>query len=534
MREKILDVQDFKVSFYQDQGKLQVVRGIDLLLRKGEMIGIVGESGSGKSVTVSSLIKLQDESISTIDQGSVLFEGENLVNLSEKKLASIRGKRIAYIFQNPSQALNPYKRIGKQLESVLKTHRQPYSYPLICEALKEVGIDSPDTVYNMYPFQLSGGQNQRIMIALCILSKPDILIADEPTSSIDASLRKRILDLLIKVNKKYQMSIILITHDFDVAKYLCERIHIMFGGRIVEEGQLKDVFKKPLHPYTQELIKCASSLDLGDDNFYSLEGSPLAMDSILKVENLSKHFIIKSSTFSKKEIIHAVKNVTFELKNGQSIGLIGESGSGKSTMANLLLKLLEPSSGKIHLFGQDITYISESEMRKHRRDIQIIFQYTNAVLDPKMTVSELLLEPLRIHKIVEKSELDSEVDRLLTLVGLKTSEKNKFPSQLSGGQNQRVIIARAIATRAKIIICDEPVSALDVSVQGQILNLLSKLKDELKLSYIFISHDLKVVAHMCDQIAVMYKGEFVEFGKTHDVLYHSEHDYTKKLLEAIL
>jgi ABC-type glutathione transport system ATPase component len=308
----------------------------------------------------------------------------------------------------------------------------------------------------------------------------------------------------------------------------------MFGGRIVEEGQLKDVFKKPLHPYTQELIKCASSLDLGDDNFYSLEGSPLAMDSILKVENLSKHFIIKSSTFSKKEIIHAVKNVTFELKNGQSIGLIGESGSGKSTLANLLLKLLEPSSGKIHLFGQDITYISESEMRKHRRDIQIIFQYTNAVLDPKMTVSELLLEPLRIHKIVEKSELDSEVDRLLTLVGLKTSEKNKFPSQLSGGQNQRVIIARAIATRAKIIICDEPVSALDVSVQGQILNLLSKLKDELKLSYIFISHDLKVVAHMCDQIAVMYKGEFVEFGKTHDVLYHSEHDYTKKLLEAIL
>lgn len=258
------------------------------------------------------------------------------------------------------------------------------------------------------------------------------------------------------------------------------------------------------------------------------------MDSILKVENLSKHFIIKTSTFSEKEIIHAVKNVTFELKNGESIGLIGESGSGKSTMANLLLKLLEPSSGKIHLFGQDITYISESEMRKHRRDIQIIFQYTNAVLDPKMTVSELLLEPLRIHKIVEKSEMDSEVDRLLTLVGLKTSEKNKFPNQLSGGQNQRVIIARAIATRAKIIVCDEPVSALDVSVQGQILNLLSKLKDELKLSYIFISHDLKVVAHMCDQIAVMYKGEFVEFGKTHDVLYHSEHDYTKKLLEAIL
>ncbi|MCF8020636.1 MAG: ATP-binding cassette domain-containing protein [Vallitaleaceae bacterium] len=258
------------------------------------------------------------------------------------------------------------------------------------------------------------------------------------------------------------------------------------------------------------------------------------MDSILNVENLCKHFIIKPSTFSEKEIIHAVNDVSFDLKNEESIGLIGESGCGKSTIANLLLKLLEPSSGKIRLFGEDITYISESDMRKHRRDIQIIFQYTNAVLDPKMTVSELLLEPLMIHKIVKKAELDREVDRLLSLVGLKASEKNKFPTQLSGGQNQRVIIARAIATRAKIIVCDEPVSALDVSVQGQILNLLSELKEELKLSYIFISHDLKVVAHMCDKIAVMYKGEFVEFGKTKDVLYKPRHAYTKKLLDAIL
>ncbi|MCF8020635.1 MAG: ABC transporter ATP-binding protein [Vallitaleaceae bacterium] len=275
MSEKLLEVHNFKVSFYQEKVKLQVVRGVDLFLRKGEMIGIVGESGSGKSVSVSSFIKLQDESSCIIDEGTVFFEGDNLVELSEKRLNYIRGKRIAYIFQNPAQALNPYKRIGKQLEGVLKNHRQANSYHVISEALKEVGIDSPDTVYNMYPFQLSGGQNQRIMIALCILSKPDILIADEPTSSIDASLRKKILDLLIEVNKKYQMSIILITHDFDVAKYLCQRIHIMYGGLIVEEGSLEEIFDKPLHPYTNELIKCAKSLDLGDDQIYSLEGSPI-------------------------------------------------------------------------------------------------------------------------------------------------------------------------------------------------------------------------------------------------------------------
>ncbi len=260
----------------------------------------------------------------------------------------------------------------------------------------------------------------------------------------------------------------------------------------------------------------------------------IELNSILKVENLSKHYVIQSSIFKKKEIIHAVNQVSFELNNEESIGLIGESGCGKSTVANLLLKLLEPSHGKIYLFGEDITNIRERDMREYRKDIQIIFQYTNAVLDPKMTVEELLLEPLRIHKIVEEEKMHSEVERLLALVGLKHSEKDKFPNQLSGGQNQRVIIARAIATRAKIIVCDEPVSALDVSVQGQILNLLSQLKDELKLSYIFISHDLKVVAHMCDKIAVMYQGEFVEFGATDKVLQNPEHAYTRKLLEAML
>ncbi len=276
MREKLLDVTDLKVSFYQEQGKLQVVRGVDLHIYQGEIIGIVGESGSGKSVTVSSFLKLHDESISTIDAGHVLFQEQDLVGLNEKQLRPIRGKRIAYIFQNPSQALNPYKRIGKQLEGMLKAQGQPRSYQRICEALKEVGIDTPDTVYNMYPFQLSGGQNQRVMIALCILARPDILIADEPTSSIDASLRKRILDLLRKVNKKYGMSIILITHDFDVAKYLCERIHIMYGGLIVEAGPLEQVFQNPMHPYTDALIQCVNSLDFGDATVYSLEGAPLA------------------------------------------------------------------------------------------------------------------------------------------------------------------------------------------------------------------------------------------------------------------
>lgn len=546
MKDALLNIEQLKISFYQDHHLQQVVNGIDFYINKGEILGVLGESGSGKTVSASSILQLNDSLSCSIDSGEIRFKGENLLLYNEKNLNNIRGKKIAYIFQNPAQALNPYIKVGRQLTRVLKGSPSKLNYQVVSDVLLEVGIHQPDLVYNMYPFQLSGGQNQRIMVALCILLKPELLIADEPTSSIDASLRRKILDLLLEINKKYHMSILLITHDFDVARYMCHRMIIMQKGNIVEEGDLEQIFNNPKHEYTQKLIRCTKELDLNVEREHKTFTASVNKDKtiddmhviknipVLKVENLSKHFIIQNSPFVEKERIQAVKQVSFSLWKGQTLGIIGESGCGKSTLANLLARLIEPSEGKIELFGEDITHMNAEKMRHKRKNIQMIFQYTNAVLDPKMTLEALLREPLILHKIVAKKDINKEIDRLLNLVGLPVDEKGKFPSQLSGGQNQRIIIARAIATRAKLIICDEPVSALDVSIQSQILDLLNRLKDELDLTYLFISHDIKVIAKMCDHIAVMYQGQLVEVGETRSILKEQKNVYTKQLLESSL
>ena len=546
MKNALLNIEKLKISFYQDHRLQQVVNGIDFYINKGEILGVLGESGSGKTVSASSILQLNDSQSCSIDSGEIHFKGENLLLYNEKNLNHVRGKKIAYIFQNPAQALNPYIKVGKQLTRVLKGSSSKKNYQIVSDVLLEVGIQQPDLVYNMYPFQLSGGQNQRIMIALCILLKPELLIADEPTSSIDASLRRKILDLLLHINRKYHMSILLITHDFDVARYMCHRLIIMQKGNIVEEGEVDQIVHYPKHEYTQKLIACTKDLDLKIERQVKAMIDSVNKDEraddirvttsipVLKVENLSKHFIIHNSPFVEREYIQAVKQVSFNLWKGQTLGIIGESGCGKSTLANLLARLIEPSEGKIELFGQDITHLYPEKMRSKRKNIQMIFQYTNAVLDPKMTIEALLREPLILHKIVPKKDINKEIDRLLNLVGLPVDEKGKFPSKINGSKNQKIIIARAIATRAKIIICDEPVSALDVSIQSQILELLNHLKKELDLTYLFISHDIKVIAKMCDHIAVMYQGQLVEVGETRSILLEPKDSYTKQLLESSL
>lgn len=562
--QKILQIQNLSLEIQKNQEVLEVLKNISLEIHQGETLGIVGESGSGKSVTALAIMKLLP-SQAKITHGDIIFQGQSLRNASEQTMESIRGKKITMIFQEPMTSLNPVLKCGYQIEEMFLTHdKQKKSYKNeVLELLKEVKIDQPERVYNAYPHQISGGQKQRVMIAMAIATQPDLLIADEPTTALDVTVQKSILELLKELQKKYEMSMLLISHDLAVIKEMCNKVAVLWNGKIMEYGDTTQILKNPQNPYTQALINCRPKphfypeklpilqdfLEIQNGKMVSKTPSPphfldkkqvaienFNKEEILSVENLSlwypyqKNFWGKVITWKK-----AVDDISFVLKKGECLGLVGESGCGKSTLAKTLVFLLHPTSGKIFLKGKEVSPSAEQELKNYRKKIQMIFQDPYASLNPRMKIGAAIMEPMVYHQIYSsKEQCLEETFHLLEKVGLKKEHFDRYPHEFSGGQRQRICIARALALKPEILICDESVSALDVSVQAQVLNLLNDLKKDFHLSFLFISHDLNVVQYFCDRILVMNQGRIVEEGFSHEILNAPKQDYTKELLHSVL
>lgn len=553
-KETLLTIENLSVSF----GENQVIHNISYALNSNEILGIVGESGSGKSVSSLAILGLLPKNISKINSGSIIYQGENLVGLSPKLYRKIRGFKIAMIFQEPMSSLNPSMTCGKQVEEILLQHTSLTKKQAKDETLslfKKVKLPNPLRVYNVYPHEISGGQKQRVMIAMAIACKPDILIADEPTTALDVTVQNDIVSLLKSLQVETKMSIIFITHDLALISEIADRVLVMYKGKIVEQGSVEVIFKNPQHNYTKALINSRPSLDtrlktlptiqdfLDDsisteiiskeqrqNNHKLLYSKP----PLLEVINLEKEYITASGWFTKPQYFKAVNNVSFKLFEGETLGLVGESGCGKSTLGNAILQLDKATSGSILYKGVDITKLGKGEIRTLRKDIQIIFQDPYSSLNPRIPVGEAIMEPMKVHKLYKTDkERKDKVIAVLERVGLSEAYFNRYPHEFSGGQRQRIGIARTIALQPKLIVCDESVSALDISVQAQVLNLLNELKQDFGFTYIFISHDLAVVKYMSDQLLVMNQGKIEELDDADRIYSHPEKAYTKKLIDAI-
>lgn len=568
---KLIQVKGLKTEFLLESGILTAVDGISFTINKGETLGIVGESGSGKSVTSFSIMRLLPERISRISQGEILFttEGDevDLLALSEEGIRLYRGAKMSMIFQEPMTSLNPTHRCGAQVEEALLLHTPLTKQEAKAEVIalfEKVKLPDPQRVYRAYPHQLSGGQLQRVMIAMAISCKPQLLIADEPTTALDVTVQKEILSLLKELQQETGMAVIFISHDLGVISEIADRVIVMYKGKIVEEGGVKELMQRPRHAYTRGLIACRPPTKfrltklstvqdfLADEqlNQASFRKAHLMTEEmylkkqiklkqkevLLEVKELSKHYVNKKSFFGRpKTWTKAVDRVSFVVRRGESLGLVGESGCGKSTLGLSILNLIRPSGGKV-IFEQkfDVLDLDASAMRALRKDIQIIFQDPYSSLNPRMKIGKAIQEPMDLHKLHgNKVQRKQKVEELLEKVGLEKAHYDRYPHEFSGGQRQRICIARTLAVEPKFIICDESVSALDVSVQAQVLNLLNDLKEEFDLTYIFISHDLSVVKHFCDTILVMKEGKIVEKGDAEQVFHHPEHAYTQHLISSI-
>ena len=552
----LVSVRDLRVTFRIDRHTMfEAVKGISFDIPVNSTVALVGESGSGKSVTSLSMLGLLPKENATVLPGSkVMYGGRNLVELSARELRDLRGREISMIFQEPMSSLNPVFSVGFQLSEVLQLHMnmsQGAARKRGIELLHEVGIPEPDKSIDKYPFQMSGGQQQRVMIAMAIACEPKLLIADEPTTALDVTIQKQILDLISELQRKHQMSVLFITHDLAVVGEIADTVIVMRNGEIREQGPAVEVFERPQDAYTQALLQCRPQLDRRAqrlpviDDFMS--GHPIAQADaperprglsgsepiILDVQGLSKSFYSREGIFGKREF-KAVDNVSFRLAKGKTLGLVGESGSGKTTVGLTLMRLHEATAGRAYFDGTDILALSESAFMDYKRRIQIIFQNPYASLNPRFTVGNIITEPMQIHGI-GSSEQDrtNRAFELLQKVGLPDVSFYKYPHEFSGGQRQRIAIARCLTMQPDILICDESVSALDVSVQAQVLNLLQDLQDEFHMSYIFISHDLAVVKYISDQVMVMNDGQIVEMANSDDIYRHPQHPYTQKLLSSI-
>jgi peptide/nickel transport system ATP-binding protein len=550
----ILSVQNLSISF----GDNEVIHDISYHLNENEILGIVGESGSGKSVSSLAILGLLPKKISKITSGSVLYENHDLTTLSSKAFQTIRGKKIAMIFQEPMSSLNPSMTCGKQVQEILLQHENLSKLEAKLEILslfEQVKLPDPNRVYDAYPHEISGGQKQRVMIAMAIACKPDILIADEPTTALDVTVQRNIIELLKELQAKTKMSILFITHDLALISEIADRVLVMYRGDIVEQGSVLNIFKAPQHTYTKALINSRPSLNtrlkilptIQDylNNSVSKEiitpeqrkmnhEKLYSKPPLLEVINVEKEYLSKSGWFTKPTSFKAINNVSFKLYEGETLGLVGESGCGKSTLGNAILQLDKSTAGKILYKGIDITKLSKTDTRNLRKDIQIIFQDPYSSLNPRIPVGEAIMEPMIVHKLYNSyDERKEKVLDILNRVGLSADYYNRYPHEFSGGQRQRIGIARTIALQPKLIVCDESVSALDISVQAQVLNLLNELKATFGFTYIFISHDLAVVKYMSDQLLVMNQGRIEELDDADTIYNHPKKDYTKKLIHAI-
>jgi len=568
MEEKLIDIKNLEVHFPLKNETIKAVDDVTWHINKGETVAIVGESGSGKSVTAMSLMRLTDYSGGKINSGSINFlklNGEflNLSKLSQNEMRDIRGKDISMIFQEPMTSLNPVFTIGMQISEAIIKHQQKTkqeAYEISLDMLKLVRIPEPEKQLSQYPHQLSGGMRQRVMIAMALSCKPSLLIADEPTTALDVTIQAQILDLIKKLQIDIGMSVVFITHDMGVVAEIADRVVVMLRGKKVEEGTVHEIFHSPRHPYTKALLSAVpklgsmkgrllpakfSNIDAnrseGDDVVNSglnelidiKDNLKRTTPPLLEVKNLTTRFLIKSGIGKSKGQVHAVEGIDFSLQQGETFGLVGESGCGKSTTGRSILRLVEPLRGNILFEGQDLTLLDKNQMRPFRRQMQMIFQDPFASLNPRMMVGETITEPMVVHGIIKKIDSTEKSIEILKKVGLTSDYASRYPHELSGGQRQRIGIARALALEPKLIIADEAVSALDVSIQAQVVNLMMELQEEFGLSYLFISHDMAVIERVCHRVAVMYLGEIVEIGSRGQVFENPQHPYTKKLMKAV-
>jgi peptide/nickel transport system ATP-binding protein len=552
--ENILSIQDLDIRFRVDRKSepFRAVKGISFDIPTNTTVALVGESGSGKSVSAMAILGLLPENAIVAPESKVLYGGRDLLKASLAELQDIRGKDISVIFQEPMTSLNPVFTVGEQIAEVLRLHmgmsmRQAQARAV--ELLNEVGIPNPQLRVNSYPHEMSGGQQQRVMIAMAIACEPKLLIADEPTTALDVTIQKQILDLIAGLQSTHHMSVLFITHDLGVVGDIADHVVVMQNGQIQEQGTVRQIFEHPQHPYTKALLACRPRLDRRPkrlpviDDFIKGEGRVNYEERkrgtnpsdpiILEVKDLTKTFFLKEGLFGKRAI-PAVKDVSFRLAKGKTLGLVGESGSGKTTVGLTLMRLHEATGGKVLFEGTDLLALTERQMMAYRRRIQIIFQNPYASLNPRFTVGQILVEPMKIHNIGrDQNERVSMAFQLLKRVGLAEASFYKYPHEFSGGQRQRIAIARCLTMKPDVLICDESVSALDVSVQAQVLNLLQDLQDEFGLSYIFISHDLAVVKYISDQVMVMNEGEIVEIADSDEIYLNPKQEYTRKLLSSI-
>lgn len=531
----ILQVKNLTIGFYVRDGFTTAVDNISFDVRHGETLAILGESGSGKSVSASSIMDLIDIPPGKIISGEIFFQGDNVLKMSRSERHALNGKRIAMVFQDPLAHLNPVYSVGWQIAETYRTHHQVPQEGAWAETvrlLERVGIENAAERAKQYPHEFSGGQRQRVMIAMALALRPELLIADEPTTALDVTIQAQILHLLRDLQKEMGMSVLMITHDLKVAASVADRMIIMHQGKIVEAGDVRTIFENPQHAYTKQLLSATiGSKGLGKDRQAKSDNAK----PLLSVSNLSKTYYLPARSLMPKILeIPALKGVSFDIKKGETVGLVGESGSGKSTVARLLMRLNEPTSGTAIYKDKDIFKMSDRELFAHRRNIQMIFQDPYASLNPRMSIGQIIAEPWRIHNdLLPKSQWNGRIAELLEMVGLDPAFEARFPHQFSGGQRQRVAIARALASEPELIICDEAVSALDVSIQAQIIHLLADLRDQMGLAYLFITHDLPVVRDFADRILVMKSGEIVEQGSANQIFTAPAHDYTRALLAAI-
>ena len=541
----LLQVSNLNTEFKSDYGSKQALHNISFNIQEGEVLALVGESGSGKTVTSLSIMGLLPNNAS-IKEGEIKLYNTNkdeinILTLSDEKHNEIRGNEISMVFQEPMTCLNPTMTVGEQILEVIIRHKKISKINAkeeMIDLLELVEIPEPIQRSNEYPHQLSGGMRQRIMIAIALACNPKLIIADEPTSALDVTIQAQLLELLKKLKNSIvtKTSILFITHDLGIVKELADRVIVMYQGKIVEEGNVLEVFERPKHSYTNNLIQSLPEFKIEKRNKENIQNITKSDNEklILSVKNLYKEFPVDRGILKKSnETVKAVQNVSFDVKENKILGLVGESGSGKSTLGKTIIKLIEPTSGQINFKNQDISGFNKKKMQKIRQKMQMIFQDPFASLNPRKNILDTLMEPILVHNLMKKNEAKEYISQIINDVGLPLESLNRFPHEFSGGQRQRIGIARALVLKPEFIIADEPVSALDVSIQAQVLNLLETLKETYNLTMIFISHDLSVIEYFCDEVAVMYLGHIVEMAPVNKLFTNPKHSYTKALLSAV-